>query len=350
VAKGNNLPLALALVLALVPRVVLADEPTVPTTPPETQPSAEAQPSVSRADALFQEGKQLLDEGKFIEACDKLAQSDALDPAIGTLGLLAACHEQQGRVATAWREYGETAARAEAVGDERAAFARDRAKALEPELPRLLVRLARKSANVTIFRNGIRLMPDDIGIVVPVDPGTYEIVARWPDKPEFRATLIATSRKVAELEVPDPEKQAAATSIRPPDRADKPAVKTGISPRGIGAIVAGGVGLVGFGVSTAFAISAASKNAASVPIEQTCTLQAECQRGKDLRQQAFAAATVANVGFGVGVVGAGTALVLALLPNRTPKTSSGEKTQARLVQFVPWAGRDVAGAQFIGRF
>lgn len=352
--KGNSLAIVFASMLALVPLAARADEPPAETpsaeapaeTPPsETPPLETPPPETSRADALFQEGKQLLEQGKFLEACDKLAESDALDPAIGTLGLLAACHEQQGRTATAWREYGETAARAEAVGDERAAFARERVKALEPELPRLLVRLAKPHPNVMIYRNGIRLMPEDLGIVVPVDPGTYEIVVRWPDKPEFRATLIATSRKTAELEVPDPDR----TSTRGLVHQDKPVIPTAPSPQRIGAIVAGGVGLVGFGMSAAFAISAASKNSASIPIEQSCGSAATCQKGKELREQAFAAATVANVGFGIGVVGAGTALVLALLPNRSP-TLAREKTQAQHVQFVPWAGRDVAGAQFVGRF
>lgn len=344
--KGNSLAIVLASMLALVPHAARADEPPAETPPVET-PAETPPPEMSRADALFQEGKQLLEQGKFLEACDKLAESDALDPAIGTLGLLAACHEQQGRTATAWREYGETAARAEAVGDERAAFARERVKALEAELPRLLVRLAKPHPNVMIYRNGIRLMPEDLGIVVPVDPGTYEIVVRWPDKPEFRATLIATSRKTAELEVPDPDRVATASTA--PVRPDKPVIPTAPSPQRIGAIVAGGVGLVGFGMSAAFAISAASKNSASIPIEQSCGSAATCQKGKELREQAFAAATVANVGFGIGVVGAGTALVLALLPNRSP-TLAREKTQAQHVQFVPWAGRDVAGAQFVGRF
>jgi hypothetical protein len=197
VAKENNLGILVALMLGLSSQTAWATDP-----PAETPPATP--PVTNRADELFTEGKQLMEQGKFVEACDKLAESDALDPAIGTLGLLATCHEQQGRTATAWREYNQTAARADAVADERGTFARERAKALEPELPKLLVRLAMVDANVVVLRNGVRLAPEEFGVAAPIDPGTYEIVARWPDKPEFRTTVTASARKVAEVEVPNP--------------------------------------------------------------------------------------------------------------------------------------------------
>src|SRR6185436_14797586 len=45
------------------------------------------------ADEHFKRGKELLARGRVAEACAELATSDALDPSVGTLGLLAACHE-----------------------------------------------------------------------------------------------------------------------------------------------------------------------------------------------------------------------------------------------------------------
>jgi len=351
VAKGNRLGFGAkgaegllgVVALGLSSQTAWAADPPAPTAPTEAPPAAAG---TSRADALFNEGKQLMEQGKFVEACDKLAESDALDPAIGTLGLLATCHEQQGRLATAWREYTQTAARADAVADDRGAFARERAKALEPELPKLLVRLGGAHANAGWLRNGVLRRAEELGGPSPMDPGTYEIVARWPGKPEFRTTVTVVARKVAEVEVPNP---VAPVAEKPRLTEVKPIVgprPVPMSGQHIGAFVAGGVGLVGFGMATAFAISAASKNSASISIQQSCKTSAACEEGKNLREQAMSAATVANVGVGIGVVGAGAAIVLALLPNQS-RASVSDAKHARL---LPWAGPNGAGALLVGHF
>lgn len=339
-AKGNKLGIFLVLAWGLGTQNVLAADPPVET--PQVVPTAP--PETTRADALFQEGKLLMEQGKFVEACDKLAESDVLDPAIGTLGLLATCHEQQGRIATAWREYNQTAIRAEAVGDERGSFARERAKALEPQVPKLLVRLAVVDPNVVVLRNGVRLQAEEFGVANPIDPGTYEIVARWQGKPEFRTMITLSPHKLTEVEIPNPNAPLA--------NAHESKVKIGttnatpLSSTKIGAIIAGGIGVVGLGVGTAFGISAASKNSASIAIHQSCHSVQACEEGKQLREQAFSAATVANVGVGLGLVGAGTAVVLALLPNRSSSVGSKNK-EARI---VPWAAPNGGGAFFVGHF
>ena len=62
------------------------------------------------AEALFKEGKKLLAEQKVPEACRKFESSYRIDPAPGTLINLALCHEQEGKLATAWGEFNEYAA------------------------------------------------------------------------------------------------------------------------------------------------------------------------------------------------------------------------------------------------
>lgn len=339
----NKLPLGLSLLVCLAaPPAYAGDEPAPQ---PEQAPAA-----VSQADLLFQEGKRLLEENKFADACEKLAQSDAIDPAIGTLGLLAACHEQQGRTATAYREYLQTASRAELANDERSAVARERAKALEPELPRITIRLAKALPGVVIFRSGVRVPEAELGVAVPVDPGTYEIVARFPDKPEFRATASASARNLVEIEVPDPYRVVALPKkdpVAPPPVVEAP---RGFGVRKTAGLAAAGVSLLGFGVTTGFALSASSKNAASISIEQSCATADTCARGRELRNEAFTAATVANVGFGIGAAGAVTALVLFLLPE--PKKESDRARAASRPYVVPWMGmsKDGTGAGFHGVF
>src|SRR5258705_13207662 len=77
------------------------------------------------AQALFDQAKQLLADGRTAEACPKLEESQRLEPRSGTLINLARCYEQLGRLASAWSKYIEAATSAKASGNtEREAVAR----------------------------------------------------------------------------------------------------------------------------------------------------------------------------------------------------------------------------------
>ena len=100
--------------------------------------AAYADDKVKQADSLFAEGQALLQKGRVPEACAKMEESYALDAAQGTLLNMAFCHEKQGRVGLAFREYRRAAARAEQEGDaSRLKFAASRATELEAKLVRL---------------------------------------------------------------------------------------------------------------------------------------------------------------------------------------------------------------------
>ncbi|HVH46275.1 MAG TPA: hypothetical protein VM925_28235, partial [Labilithrix sp.] len=104
---------------------------------------AGAQPSgqdAATAQALFDEGKRLMGQGKYAEACPKLIESQRIDPGGGTLFAIALCHEGEGKTATAWAEF--TSALAEARRDRRAdreAAAAEHIRALESKLTRVRV-------------------------------------------------------------------------------------------------------------------------------------------------------------------------------------------------------------------
>lgn len=129
--------------------------------------------------ALFDEGRALMLEGRFDEACPKIAESQRLDPHLGTLLNLAACHEKQGKVASAWVEYQKalTAARTEGQ-TERERLARERIEALDVRVPwlTLSVRLGEGQLPATVTLDGAAIAPIAWGKELPVDPGAHVVV------------------------------------------------------------------------------------------------------------------------------------------------------------------------------
>src|SRR5689334_12832457 len=84
------------------------------------------------AEALFEEAQKLMTAGKYAEACDKFAASQKLDPAVGTLLNLAACHEKMGKTATAWIEFSDAYGQSNKQGDkQRMQFAKSHMDSLE---------------------------------------------------------------------------------------------------------------------------------------------------------------------------------------------------------------------------
>src|SRR5262249_45574548 len=124
---------------------------------------------------------RLMVEGKFVQACDKLEQSERVDPAIGTLLYLAECYEKSQRPASAWATFREAASAARAAGQlERARVGQERAARLEPLLVRLTIVVPAEDVAITGFtvKRSTEVVPQALwGASVPVDPGDYSIEA-----------------------------------------------------------------------------------------------------------------------------------------------------------------------------
>src|SRR5580692_6130162 len=102
--------------LPLAVAALLAGAVTLARSMAGAQPSTGA-PNVTVADAVFREAQGLLAQGKTHEACEKFAESNRLDPQLGTLLNLAVCHEQEERTATAWSDYDAVVEQARRRGD-----------------------------------------------------------------------------------------------------------------------------------------------------------------------------------------------------------------------------------------
>src|SRR6187401_1741060 len=139
----------------------------------------------SRAQALFDDGRRLMNEGHFQEACPKLAASQKLDPGAGTLMNLATCYEKNNQLASAWAAFREAAAASRASGHpDWETAARGRADKLEPELARLSVTVAKdvEVPGLVVERDGRALDPAEWATPMPIDGGPHTIRALAPGK------------------------------------------------------------------------------------------------------------------------------------------------------------------------
>jgi Tfp pilus assembly protein PilF len=81
-------------------------------------PSAFAQSAGDKAtaEALFGDGRRLMAQGNYRDACPKFEASVKLDPGVGAILNLADCYEKNGQTASAWAEFREASAAARAAG------------------------------------------------------------------------------------------------------------------------------------------------------------------------------------------------------------------------------------------
>jgi serine/threonine-protein kinase len=274
------------------------------------------------AEALFREGRQLMKDGRFELACPKLAESQALDPGIGTLFNLALCYEAQGRIASAWAAYSEVSAQAKAVGQaDRERVAHDRGLVLEPRLSYATIRVADPApAGLQVERDGTLIGATQWGTAIPVDPGSHKLVASAPGyKPfstqfEVRADAQRVDVAIPQLEqepVPQPPPIGVATPVRPEETPAPPAPKP--SRLRIPLSLAGvAVGLVGVGVGTYFGVQSLSEHQQADP---SCQGNFCMKPGYDLRQSAIQSGNASTIAFAVGAAGlAGAAVVWFLVP------------------------------------
>jgi hypothetical protein len=293
--------------------------------------------ATAAADTLFREGRQLFEDKHYDEACPKLAESFRMDPATGALLALAACHEAQGKTASAWTEYNEVVSRARREGRaDRADTAQQRSDALEPKLSKLTVVLGQGTAAINglvVRRDGIVLGAGALGAALPVDPGDHTVDASAPNRqPWATHVTIAADGGTALASVPSLAEMPTWAST---ERSGRPLA---LPLRTIG-IATGAAGIAALGVSGYFAALAANKNSDS---KSDCTGDVCGPVGKQERLDALSAANVSTVMFVVGGVLAAGGVTLFVLGKPTePKPA---------IAAVPTVDKQTAGFALAGTF
>jgi hypothetical protein len=309
-------------------------------------PVARAQSAADKAaaEALFDEGKRLREAKRYSEACPKFADSQRLDPAVGTLLNLALCYKDAGQTASAWSTYREAAAQAAAAHQaDREQLARDEAAALETKLTKLVIEVAPdvgKVPGVEVKRDGAVVPPGLWGVAAPVDPGVRSIDVSAPGKKPLHMDARAegagaTAKVVISALEDDPNAAVPAAAVAPAAAAAPPAnppppsdhgAKPGQTQRIIGFTV-GGLGIVGLAVGGVFTLKSMSENDDA---EKICSDESDSCSSADVKDhdhlvdQAKASQLNSFVAYGLGGVGLITGAVLVLT------APSGEKKTSRI--------------------
>lgn len=299
------------------------------------------------AEALFDDGVELLKEGELESACQKLESSQKIDPGVGTLLYLADCYEKRNLTASAWATFREAASTAEARGDDRASIASERADRLTPRLSKLSIVMEvgqdMKLPGLEILRDG-SIVPRAVwGAATPVDPGEHVIVARAPGyESEEVQVIVDGDAATATLTIPRLKKLPDATPEEALPSSKSSAAEPGKTQRALG-IGFGAAGLVGLGVGAVFGGLAIAKNNETLdPNGEFNCSGGSCptQGGVDATNTALTFATVSDVGLIAGGVLLAAGVTLYLTAPRARET-------VRLSPFVSTSG---ASLQLQGAF
>jgi hypothetical protein len=144
------------------------------------------------AEALFSEGRRLLSEGKYPQACAKLEASQKLDPGAGTLLNLGDCQEKNGQTASAWGTFNMTASLATKNGDTaRSEEATRRAGLVEPRLSRLMIIMdpSDQPSGIALRMDGRSIETAIAGSAIPVDPGEHTLEVNAPGRQPWKTTV-----------------------------------------------------------------------------------------------------------------------------------------------------------------
>jgi hypothetical protein len=310
------------------------------------------------ASQLFDDADKLMAASKFPEACPKYAESQRLDPQLGTLLHLGECYERWGKTASAWASFKDGVEIAAQRGDPREAKIREHVVELEKKLPKLIIAVPPTApADLEVTQDGNLVGRAVWNSPLPIDPGVHNFAAKAAGrKPWSEAIQIATAGGTVQLAVPELAPADGATVPVPPPVGQEPAPvqptseppvadagtsKPGKTQRTLGWVTTA-AGAVGIGVGIGFAVkrgSALSDRDKACP-ENGCPgygdpdLQNQVNQ---LTEDARSAQTISIIGFAAGGALAVTGLILVFT------APTGQNVAVTPVATPQFQGLTVAG-------
>jgi hypothetical protein len=314
-----------------------------------------AQTDEQRADgrAAAEQGAQAFEEGRFEEAVDLFTRAESLVHAPPHLLYIARAQVKLGQLVRARENYRKiereklSATAPPAFHNAQAAAQKELAE-LEPRIP--MVKIVIKGASeqpVTVSVDGKQLPAAMIGVARPMDPGDHTFAASAPGLAAGPKTaqISEAARETVELELvasgaaPAGGGVGSDASRDPMAETSVTADSSGTSGMRIAAYAALGVGVIGVGAGTFFALQSSSKRKdADALCDGGCPVSKRDEI-QGLYDDAGSAQTLSMVSFIVGGVGLAGGVTLLLLDPGSEREASG---------VTPWLGLGSAGVS--GRF
>jgi tetratricopeptide (TPR) repeat protein len=297
------------------------------------------------AEVLFKTARELVQAGKFAEACPKFEASIALYESASTAVNLADCLQQVGKLATASGYYGRALALSRGIaGDERRAklerLAREGIASLEPRLPKLRVLVMRPLEGFTVLRDGKELPLGSLIEALPMDPGGHDVRVSAPGYATVSRFVMLEEGKTTTVEISLQPVGAPAPAPAPVPAAPPPDRRSGVP---VWAWATGGAGLALLGTSAYFL---ADDLAAIHALRTRCSTTSgvtTCDPGYDYG--ADNARKNRDLPLFIGLGGAGVIAVGAAVVGIVRASSAPAKAA-----IVPWIAPGLAGVSLAGGF
>jgi len=307
------------------------------------------------ARTLFEDGRRLLKDGKYEEACRTLEAASKLYASPGILLNLGDCYDKLGRSASAWTEFGEAAAiAARTRRNDQVSEAKRRQAAVEPKLTRLTIRVTGEVTGLTITRDQTDLASAAWGEAIPVDPGTHEIHAEAPGhEPWTTSVVVSTAGQTVTVEVP----MLIATPKPPPQppshEADEPVAATSTAvaldaPRARPRSHVVDWALLGGGVAIGAAGGVLWELGSSRSWDANHADTSTAQKNLTAQSDYNSARTLFYIGIAGVAVGAATATVGALL--MVAGRGGSRRPTMGAIQASPWVASGGGGVRVAGGF
>lgn len=321
-----------------------------------------------KAEALFKQGKKLMAEKKYADACPQFEQSMKLDPGIGTQLNIAKCYEEWGRIGHALVAYQAAEKMAKDANDNRAPKIHELVENLDSQVPRLTIKLPKdsKAEGVKVTLDGEAV--ESLGTARVVDPGPHTIEYTVDDGPKKSKIVPVERGGDSEVTLDVPKDRVAkggkgggkgggtkegegggGGTKEGGGKGEETAAPPGRNMR-IGGLVLGGAGVIAIGVSSIMTLSARGQyndalNMYCMGMKNMCD-----PMGLELTHDARSTANTATIVFLVGTAAVGGGVALYLLAPKGAASAKHETGEASARYIVPSVSKDGAGVVFGGRF
>lgn len=279
----------------------------------EPEPAAEEALAGARRD--FQKALALQTAGDWAGALALLKKVAEVRSTPQVRFNIALCEEHLGQLVAALGDYELAASDARAAGIALVETeALERIERLRQRIPQLRVERGEGAARASVTLDGVELGERALGRDMPVDPGTHEVRASVPGRPEFveEVRLAEGQRAAVTIRIPAP--------VDTPTTPTKPEPEPGASGQRVMGYVTGSIGVAGLAAAGVFY---ALRYDALQDLDALCPTRKSCPpEGREIEQRGRQHTMYGNVALGVGIAGLVTTAVLWLTDRPTQETAA----------------------------